>query len=84
MSIPKGVEMMIKSVIGMLGLDPRQMMSAVEDIRKSLHNAAADMATIRRQNSAIMSHLGIAEPLTEELNNGPEPNRTALLNGSGH
>jgi hypothetical protein len=66
----KGMEMMISSVIKMLGLDPVMMVNAIEDIRKSLHNAAADMATIRRQNSAIMAHLGIAEPITGELTNG--------------
>jgi hypothetical protein len=81
MAIPRGVEMMVKSLIGMLGLDPQQMMFAVEDIRKSLHNAAADMATIRRQNFAIMAHLGIADPLTETDNNGQLEHHG--LNGSG-
>jgi hypothetical protein len=62
MGIPRGMEMMVQSLIKMLGLDPNLMMSIVEDIRKSLHSASTDMATIRRQNSAIMAHLGIAEP----------------------
>jgi hypothetical protein len=66
----KGMEMMVQSLIKMLGLDPAQMLAAIEDIRKSLHSAATDMATIRRQNQAIMSHLGIAEPVSGELSNG--------------
>lgn len=80
MSLPRGVEMMLKSVIGMLGLDPQIMMTAVEDIRKSLHNAAADMATIRRQNIAIMAYLGIADPLNPELEH---ERHEGTFNGSG-
>lgn len=70
MALPKGLELMLNSVIKMLGLDPVFMAHAVEDIRKSLHSAATDMERIRRQNSAIMSHFGIADILPGDLNNG--------------
>lgn len=80
--IPRGVEMMVMSLVKMLGLDPALMMSAVDDIRKSLHNAATDMATIRRQNSAIMSHLGIAEPIGE-FENERYSEQPRTLTGSG-
>lgn len=82
MSLPRGMEMMIASLVKMLGLDPALMMRSIEDIGKSLHSAAADMATIRRQNnvvmaqnSAIMSHLGISEQP------GEHDDRSGYLNG---
>lgn len=92
MAISKGAEMMIMSLVKMLGIDPQLLMSAVENINKSLHSAASDMATIRRQNSAIMAHLGIAEPLTGDLNNersgdlndGQSGGTGPHLNGTGH
>lgn len=87
MPIPKGVEMMISSIVKMLGINPVDTMNAVEDIRKSVHNAASDLATLRRQNSAIMSHLGIAEPLNPELTqneqSGTEPISGKAVNGTG-
>lgn len=66
-----GMEMMVKSLIKMLGLDPVKMELTIDEIRKSLSNAASDMATVRRQNTAIMAHLGIAE-IIEERNNEHE------------
>ncbi|MEB2616593.1 hypothetical protein [Bacillus cereus] len=75
----------MKQVIKMLGLDPSLMMNMADDIRKSLHNAATDMATIRRQNTAIMAHLGIAEP-TELVTNDEQCEQRAGsggLNGAG-
>lgn len=60
-----GMEMMVKSLVKMMGLDPVKLELVVEEIRKSLSNAAADMATIRRQNTAIMAHLGIPD-ITED------------------
>lgn len=87
MALPRGVEMMVQSLIKMLGLDPAVMMAVVEDIRKSLHSASTDMATIRRQNSAIMAHLGIAEPTESKPNEQHEQleQRTggSGLNGAG-
>lgn len=67
MEFNRGTQLMIQSVIKMLGLDPQRIQNSIEEIAKSLQSAATDMATIRRQNQAIMSHLGIAEP---EQSNG--------------
>lgn len=69
MNMPRGVEMMVKSLAAMLGINGDQLMLAVEDIRKSLHTAAAEMTTIRRQNLMIMAHLGIVDNSTEGLEN---------------
>lgn len=81
--IPKGVEMMINSLVKMLGLDPVFIVKTIEGMSKSLHSAATDMAHIKRQNSAIMSHLGIAEPLSGDLHNGHETGANRSLNGGG-
>jgi hypothetical protein len=79
MEIPRGVQLAVQALCRMLQIDPVLMLRSVENIDKSLHSVAADMATIRRQNSAIMSHLGIAETLTTEHDNGQSTGRT--LNG---
>lgn len=73
----KGMEMMIKSLIKMLGLDPELIMSAIEQIRGSVLNASGDIAIIRRDQLRIMEKLGI--PLTEELDN----ERSLISAGTG-
>lgn len=75
----RGMEMMIQSVIKMLGLDPQRVQSAIEDIGKGVNNAAADLAKIRRQNDLIIAHLGIAE----EQDDGQAEDRRQLNGGSG-
>jgi len=87
--IPLGMQMAIKAFAKLFGFNPLQMIANLEVMTKSIHNGAADMAAIRRQNSAIMAHLGIAEVLNPEqtherpLNEaaGAEPGH--LPNGSG-
>lgn len=64
----KGMEMMVQSLIKMVGLDPLKVQAQIEDIRKSLHTFAANSEIVRRQNSAIMAHLGIAEPTGDDSN----------------
>jgi hypothetical protein len=76
--IPRGMQIMVQSLIKMLGLDPARVQNSIEDIGKSLNTAATEMATIRRQNQAIMAHLGIAETSNTELtlagSTDPRPN----------
>lgn len=66
MAMSKGLEMMMKSVIGMLGLNPVVIEEHIVGIAKSLHTIAVNSETVRRQNSAMMAHLGVPEPLTQE------------------
>jgi hypothetical protein len=70
--INRGMQLAIQALCKMLGLSPQIMENSVVDISKSLHSTAADMATIRRQNSAIMAHLGIAEPFEGEHDGRPD------------
>lgn len=74
-----GMEMMVKSLIKMLGLDPQIIQAHIEEIGKSIRMLALNSEVIRKQNSAIMSHLGIAEPLseTQTLTNGLNHDHTA-------
>lgn len=62
----RGMEMAIQAIIKMIGLDPQIVETNIVAMGKSVHDAAAEMRHIRKQNSAIMAHLGIAEPLTTE------------------
>ena len=87
--IPLGMQMAIKAFAKLFGFNPAHMIANLEIMTKSIHNGAADMAAIRRQNSAIMAHLGIAEVLNPEQTNGRPLDETAgpehrsRLNGSG-
>lgn len=84
---PSGMEMMAKSLIKMLGLDPAVIQGMVAEIGKSLHTVATNAEIIRRQNQAIMAHLGISDvvstglTLTEGQDNAGDTERK--LNGHG-
>lgn len=87
--IPLGMQMAIKAFARLFGFNPKTMIDNLEIMTKSIHNGARDMAEIKRQNSAIMSHLGIAETLTPEQNHerpldeSPHAESGYLPNGSG-
>lgn len=61
MSVPLGFEMMIKSVIKMLGLDPVKVMNSVEGIHAALQSSAADLRQIRENQKILMEHFGLTE-----------------------
>lgn len=80
---------MITAVIKMMGLDPKRVDGQIEDIRKSLYSFASNTEIVRRQNSAIMAHLGIPDvtetPRIGEIDNGQQPhNGGGQPHGSGH
>ena len=61
MEMTRGMSMMVQTMIKMVGLDPVAIEGHIVDIGKSLQSAAADLATIRRQNALIMAHLNIKD-----------------------
>jgi len=73
-----GMEIMIEKVIRMIGLDPNLVLSKVDEIRKSVSNAAGDLATIRRDQLRIMQHLGIEN---DEQPSNQQPDERRALNG---
>ena len=71
--IPRGFEMMLQSIIKMMGLEPAKVMSAIDGIREALQSSATDLRAIRQDQIRIMQHLGIQERTdnaVEYLGNG--------------
>lgn len=76
MEMSKGMQAMVRSIIGMLGLKPEIIEAQIAGIGKSLYDIAANSArvvkqndTIARQNQAIMTHLGIADIIKPDQEN---------------
>lgn len=80
-----GMELILKNVIKMLGLDPAVIEGHIVQIGKSVQTLAANSETLRRQNQAIMSHLGIADIFSQNLTNGQDHDGDAgQRNGGAH
>ena len=54
-----GTEILVEKLIKMLGIDPQLILGKVDEIRKSVSNAAGDIAAIRRDQLRIMAHLNV-------------------------
>lgn len=76
-----GFEMMLQSLIKILGLKKEVIEQHIMGIGDNIKRLADNSEIVRRQNSAIMSHLGIAEPILTPSNGLDHDGQSEQRNG---
>lgn len=59
MNAPSGMEMMIKSVLKMIGIKPEDILGPLSQMRDMFQDANTRLDRIEKRQIAIMQHLGI-------------------------